>query len=125
MKKNEKIRRRQMVRDFTCYHEPLITASRYVKRETEGMFQSIYIDIKEYWDIGGSVVRVCVMRNGKMYHSFRRWFKNKDFDSMYKRDISPELYCRAALAAEIFDLYAKILSKEDIDPVLFIREYKK
>lgn len=110
-RKHEKIRRRQIALEFPFYHEPLITASRYVKRETEGMFQSIYIDIKEYWDIGGSVVRVYVMRNGKMYHSFRRWFKNKDFDSMYKRDISPELYCRAALAAEVFDLYAKILLK--------------
>ena len=117
-RKNEKIRRRQITRDFTFYHEPLITASRFVKRETEGMFQSIYIDIKEYWDIGGSVVRVCVMRNGKMYNSFRRWFKNKDFDSMYKRDISPELYCRAALAAEVFDLYAKTVSEEDVNMTL-------
>ena len=81
-RKNEKIRRRQITRDFTCYHEPLITASRYVKRETEGMFQSIYIDIKEYWDIGGSVVRVCVMRNGKMYRSIGRWLKSKDKGSM-------------------------------------------
>lgn len=44
---------------------------------------------------------------------------------MRKRDISPELYCRAVLAAEVFDLYAKLISKEDIAPVLFIREYKK
>ena len=116
--KNEKIRRRQITRDFTCYHKPLIIASRYVKRATEGMFQSIYIDIKEYWDIGGSVVRVCVMRNGKMHYSFRRWFKNKDFDSMYKRDISPELYCRAILTADIFDLYVKLVSKEDVNMTL-------
>ena len=39
--------------------------------------------------------------------------------------ISPELYCRAVLAAEVFELYAKLISKEDIAPVLFIREYKK
>lgn len=114
-----------MVRDFAWYHGALIAASRYVMRETEGMFQSIYMDIKEYLDIGGSVVRLCVMRNGKMYHSFRRWFKNKDFDSMYKRDISPELYCQEVLMTEVFDLYVSILLKEDIDPVLFIREYKK
>lgn len=48
MKKNEKIRRK-MVRDFAWYHGPLIAASRYVMRETEGMFQSIYMDIKGYW----------------------------------------------------------------------------
>ena len=118
---HEKIRRRQNALEFPFYHDPLLSASRYVMRETEDMFQSIYIDIKEYWggDIHGtSVVRVYVMYNGKMYHSFRRWFKNKDFDSMYKRDISPELYCKAALAAEVFDLYAKILLKEDLNMTL-------
>lgn len=122
--KNKKIRRK-MVRDFACYHEPLITASRYVKRQTECMFQEIYMDVNEWWDIVGATVRVYVMRNGKMCCSFGRCFIKKDFDSMYKRDISPELYCKAVLAAEVFDLYAKIISEEDIDPVLFIREYKK
>lgn len=123
--KNEKIRRRKIARDFTCYHEPLITASRYVKRETEGMFQEIYMDVNEWWDISGATVRVYVMRNGKMYRSYGRWFDKKDFDSMYKRGISPELYCRAVLTAEVFDLYAKLISKENISPVIFIREYKK
>lgn len=47
MKKNEKIRRKRIVREFNCYHEPLITASRYVMRETKYMFQSIYVDITE------------------------------------------------------------------------------
>ena len=123
--KNEKLRRRQITRDFTCYHGPLIAASRYVKRQTEGMFQEIYMDVNEWWNIGGATVRVYVMRNGKMYCSFGRCFIKKDFDSMYKRGISPELYCKAILASEVFDLYAKILLKEDIDPVFFIREYKK
>lgn len=117
--KNEKLRRRQITRDFTCYHEPFITASRYVKRQTEGMFQEIYMDVNEWWDMGGASARVYVMFNGKMYHSYGRWFNKKDLDSMYKRGISPEIYCRASLAAEVFDLYAKILSKEDSDPVFF------
>lgn len=120
MKKNEKIRRRQMVRDFAWYHGPLLAASRYVMRETEGMFQSIYMDIKEWWDIRGTAaVRIYVMHNEKMYRSYGRWFNKKDLDSMYKRGISPEIYCRASLAAEVFDLYAKILSKEDNDHVFF------
>ena len=123
--KNEKLRRRQITRDFTCYHEPLITASRYVKRQTEGMFQEIYMDVNEWWDIGGATVRVYVMRNGKMYNSRGRYFTKDEFDSMGVRGVSPELYCRDSLAAEVFDLHAKILLKEDIDPVLFIREYKK
>lgn len=48
-RKNEKIRRRQIAWEFPVYHDPLISASRYVMRETEDMFQSIYVDIKEYW----------------------------------------------------------------------------
>lgn len=48
-----------------------------------------------------------------------------EFDSMYKRGISPGLYYRESLTAEVFDLNAKILLKEDFDPVFFIREYKK
>ena len=35
MKKHEKIRRRKITRDFTCYHEPLITASRYAMRDAD------------------------------------------------------------------------------------------
>ena len=113
-RKNEKIRRRQITRDFTCYHEPLITASRYVKRETEGMFQSIYIDIKENWDIrGNAVVRVYAVWNGKMYRSKVRYFFWKELDNMRKKDISLDLYFKAVLASEVFDLYAKIISKED------------
>ena len=110
-KKHEKIRRRQNALEFPFYHDPLLSASRYVMRETEDMFQSIYIDIKEYWgDIHGTaVVRVYVMYNGKMCHSVRRWFNKKDFDSMYKRDISPELYCRVILTADIFDMYVKLV----------------
>ena len=112
---HEKIRRRQNALEFPFYHDPLLSASRYVMRETEDMFQSIYMDIKEYWgDIHGkAVVRVYVMYNGKMYHSFRRFFNKETFDSMYKRDISPELYYRAVLSAEVFDLYVNIISKED------------
>lgn len=70
-RKNEKIRRRQIAWEFPVYHDPLISASRYVMRETEDMFQSIYVDIKEYWgDIHGTAaVRVYVMYNGKMYRS--------------------------------------------------------
>lgn len=119
MKKIEKIRRRQITRYFNCCHDALLSASRYVMRETEGMFQSIYMDIKEWWDMGGATARVYVMFNGKMYRSYGRWFNKKGFDSMYKRGISPELYCRAVLMAEVFDLYAKILSKEDSDHVFF------
>jgi hypothetical protein len=117
--KNKKIRRKRMMRDFASYHEPLITASRYVKRETEGIFQEIYMDVKEYWDIGGATVCVYVMHNGKMYRSYDKWFSKKVFDSMYKRGISPELYCRAVLEAEVFNLHAKIFVKEDIGPVFF------
>lgn len=116
MKKNEKIRRRQMVRDFAWYHGALIAASRYVMRETEGMFQSIYMDIKEYWDIRGtSEVRIYVMHNGKMYRSYCLRINEKDFYSMCmcKQDISPERYCKAILASEVLDLYAKIISEED------------
>lgn len=112
---HEKIRRRQNALEFPFYHDPLLSASRYVMRETEYMFQSIYMDIKEYWgDIRGTAaVRIYVMHNGKMYRSFRRWFNKETFDSMYKRDISPELYCQAVLSAEVFDLYVSIISKED------------
>lgn len=46
---HEKIRRRQNALEFPFYHDPLLSASRYVMRETEDMFQSIYMDIKEYW----------------------------------------------------------------------------
>lgn len=53
-RKNEKIRRRQIAWEFPVYHDPLISASRYVMRETEDMFQSIYVDIKEYWGGGYS-----------------------------------------------------------------------
>ena len=123
MKKHEKIRRRQITRNFNYCHDALLSASRYVMRETEGMFQEIYMDVNEWWDIGGATVRVYVMRNGKMYRSYGRWFNKKDFDSMYKRGISPELYCRAVLMAEVFDLYAKLISKENNSPVIFIREY--
>ena len=114
MKKIEKIRRKRITRIFNCYHRPLITASRYVKRETEGMFQAMYIDIKENWDIrGNAVVRVYAVRNGKMYRSKVRYFFWKEFDNMRKQDISLDLYCKAVLASEVFDLYAKIISKED------------
>lgn len=119
MEKIEKIRRRQITRDFNYCHDALLSASRYVMRETESMFQEIYMDVNEWWDMGGASARVYVMFNGKMYHSYGRWFNKKDLDSMYKRGISPEIYCRASLAAEVFDLYAKILSKEDSDPVFF------
>lgn len=106
-----------MVRDFAWYHGALIAASRYVMRETEGMFQSIYMDIKEYWgDIRGTAeVRIYVMHNGKMYRSYCLRINENVFDSicMYKQDISPERYCMAVLAAEVFDLYAKIISEED------------
>lgn len=111
MKKNEKIRRK-MVRDFACYHGPLIAASRYVMRETEGMFQSIYMDINEWWDIGGATVRVYVMCNGKMYRSYSKWFSKKVFDRMYKRGISPKLYCQTSLASIVyFDLNEQIFLK--------------
>ena len=114
MKKHEKIRRKRIVREFNCYHEPLITASRYVMGETKYMFQSIYVDITERWDFDGvAAVRVYVMFDGKMYYTRGRYFVKNEFDSMYKRDISPELYCRAILTADIFDLYAKLISKED------------
>lgn len=114
-RKHEKIRRRQNALEFQFYHDPLLSASRYVMRETEDMFQSIYMDIKEYWgDIHGkAVVCIYVMHNGKMYRSLCLQFDEKDFDSMYKRDISPELYCWAVLSAEVFDLYVSIISKED------------
>lgn len=114
MEKIEKIRRRQMVRDFAWYHGPLIAASRYVMRETEGMFQSIYMDINEWWDIRGTAsVRIYVMYNGKMYRSYYalRIYK-KDFDNMREQNISPERYCKAILASEVLDLYAKIISEE-------------
>ena len=111
--KNEKLRRRQITRDFTCYHEPFITASRYVKRQTESMFQEIYMDVNEWWDMGGASARVYVMFNGKMYRSYYalRIYK-KDFDNMREQDISPERYCKAILASEVLDLYAKIISEE-------------
>lgn len=124
--KNEKIRRKRIVREFNCYHSSLISASRYVKRQTECMFPELYIDVEEYWDTSGtSAVHVYAMWNGKLYHSRGRYFVKDEFDSMGVRGVSPEIYCRDSLAAEVFDLHAKILSKEDIDPVLFIREYKK
>ena len=111
---HEKIRRKRITRDFNYCHDPLLSASRYVKRETEGMFQSIYIDIKEYWDfVGFAEVRVYVMFDGKMHYTSVRYFVKNEFNSMYKRDISPELYCRAILTSDIFDLYAKLVSKED------------
>lgn len=114
MKKHEKIRRRRITRDFNYCHDPLLSASRYVMRETKYMFQSIYVDIAERWDFGDfAAVRVYVMFNGKMYYTRGRYFLKNEFDSMYKRDISPELYCRAILTADIFDLYAKLVSKED------------
>lgn len=114
MKKHEKIRRKRITRDFTCYHEPLITASRFVMRETNCMFKSIYVDITERWDFDGfAAVRVYVMFDGKMHYTRVRYFVKNEFDSMYKRDISPELYCRAILTADIFDLYVKLVSKED------------
>lgn len=119
MKKHEKIRRKRITRDFTCYHDPLITASRYVMRETKYMFQSIYVDITERWDFGGfAAVRVYVMFDGKMYYTRGRYFVKNEFDSMYKRDISPELYCRAVLSAEVFNLYAKTVSEEDVNMTL-------
>lgn len=114
MKKIEKIRRKRITRDFNYYHMPLIKASRYVKRETEGMFQAIYIDIKENWNISGNtVVRVYAVRNGKIYRSKVRYFFWKEFDNIRDQDISLELYCKAILASEVFDLYAKIRSIED------------
>lgn len=119
-RKNEKIRRRQIAWEFPVYHDPLISASRYVMRETEDMFQSIYVDIKEYWgDIHGTAaVRIYVMFNGKMYRSYCLRIDEKDFDNMCKRGISPELYCRAVLTAEVFNLYAKLISKEDVNMTL-------
>lgn len=114
MEKIEKIRRRQITRNFNYCHDALFSASRYVMRETEGMFQSIYMDINEWWDIRGTAsVRVYVMHNGKMYHSYYalRIYK-KDFDNMREQDISPERYCKAILASEVLDLYAKIISEE-------------
>ena len=114
MKKHEKIRRRRITRDFNYCHDPLLSASRYVMRETKYMFQSIYVEIAERWDFGDfAAVRVYVMFNGKMYYTRGRYFLKNEFDSMYKRDISPELYCRVILTADIFDLYAKLVSKED------------
>ena len=113
-RKHEKIRRRQIAWEFPVYHDPLIAASRYVMRKTEGMFQSIYMDIKEYWgDISGTAaVRIYVMHNGKMYRSYCLRIDEKEFDNMREQDISPERYCKAILASEVFDLYAKIISEE-------------
>lgn len=115
MEKIEKIRRRRITRNFNYCHDALFSASRYVMRETEGMFQSIYMDINEWWDIRGTAsVRVYVMYNGKMYRSYYalRIYK-KDFDNMREQDISPERYYKAILASEVLDLYAKIISEED------------
>lgn len=118
MKKHEKIRRKRITRDFTCYHEPLITASRYVMRDADGMFQAMHIDIKEYWVLGGATVRVYVIKNRKRYRSKVRWLSKKAFDNVCKRDISPELYCQAVLSAEVFNLYAKTVSEEDVNMTL-------
>lgn len=113
MSKKEKLRRRRIVREFQCYHEPLVTASRYVKGQMEGMFKEIYMDITECWDSCGlAAVSVYVMWNGQMYSSNGRCFNKNDFDIMYKRGINPEIYCRAVLTAEIFDLYAILMFQE-------------
>ena len=112
-KKENKLRRKRIVRDFQCYHEPLVTASRYVKSQTEGMFKEIYMETTECWDTCGlAAVSVCVMWNGKKYSSNGRCFNKNEFDNMYKRGIHPEIYCRAVLTAEVFDLYAKLFSQE-------------
>lgn len=114
MTKKEKLERKRIVRDFQIYHEPLVSAARYVKQQTEGMFPEIYMNIVERWDAfdGFAIIYVVVMWKGKMYRSKCRFFKKREFDDLYKRRDHPAIYCRSALTADVFNLYAALMLKE-------------
>ncbi len=114
MTKKEKLERKRIVRDYQSYHEPLISASRYVKQQTGDMFPEIYMNITEHWGTfdGFAIVYVVVMWKGEMHRSKARVFMKREFDDLYKRRDHPAIYCRSALAADVFNLYANLVLKE-------------